>query len=249
MGTQLPVWFLLLASIHPPVPSVMLSLPDTHSLSPEGRLTRGWCALAFPISDWNVYTSVFCGWEMRECPNLRKRFDVNSSKSQYSTDKIETPFGPFFCNSTLNPASKTGLLTLCLGTTGVFPNSFFCHLGMFSEFPPFYFLGANDIKEIHRGIHQLWVSSVFSFHLLGQLSFSWLFLSHQLPVPFTWWFVHVEDLFLILRLFVKKSHAVFNHCSSNCVKKCWKLSGEVTPAGESISIEPWEMGHLTLTVV
>lgn len=64
-GIQLLVWSLLLASIHPSVPSVMLSLCDTCSrLSPEGRLTRGWCTLAFLTSDWNVYTSIFCRWKI-----------------------------------------------------------------------------------------------------------------------------------------------------------------------------------------
>lgn len=77
-------------------PSVMLSLPDTCSrLSPEGRLTRGWCTLAFPTSDWNVYTSIFCGWETWKYPNVREGFDVKASKCQYSTYKISTPFGPF----------------------------------------------------------------------------------------------------------------------------------------------------------
>lgn len=84
-GTQLLVWFLLLASIHPPVPSAMLSLPDIGSrLSPEGRLTRGWCTLAFPTSDWNVHTGIFCGWKMGEYSNVRQRFDFNTSKSHTS---------------------------------------------------------------------------------------------------------------------------------------------------------------------
>lgn len=41
------------------------------------------------------------------------------------------------------------------------------------------------------------------------------------------------------------------HCTSNvsCVLKCWKWSGEVTPAGESTSTETWEMRHLTPAVV
>lgn len=128
-GTQLLVWFLLLASIHPSAPSVTLSLPYTHSrLSPEGRLTRAWCTLAFPTSNWNVYTGIFCGRKMGEYPNVRERFDVNTSKSQYFTDKMATPFGPFY-TSTLNPASKTGLPPSCLGTVGVFPSSLLCHLG------------------------------------------------------------------------------------------------------------------------
>lgn len=83
----------------------MLSPPDTRSrLSPEGRLTRGWCTLAFPTSDWNVYTGIFCRWKMGEYPNVRERFDVNNSKSQYFIDKMAAPFGPFH-TSTTNPAS------------------------------------------------------------------------------------------------------------------------------------------------
>lgn len=106
--STLVVWFLLLGSIHLRVPSVLLSLPDTHSRpSPEGRLTRGWCTLAFPTSDWNGYISIFCTWKMGEYPSARERFDVNSSKSQYFIGKMAAPFRPFY---TSNPASKTGLL-------------------------------------------------------------------------------------------------------------------------------------------
>lgn len=33
--------------------------------------------------------------EMPEHPNVRKMFDIKTSRHQYSTDKIATPFGPF----------------------------------------------------------------------------------------------------------------------------------------------------------
>jgi len=91
---------------------------------------------------------------MGEYPNVRERLDVNPSKSRYFTDKMAAPFGPFYI-STPNPASKTGLLLSCLGTVGVFPSSLLCHLGMFSGFPPFYFLGAKDMTAIHMCIQQL----------------------------------------------------------------------------------------------
>lgn len=60
--------------------------------------------------------------EMWEHPNVRNRFDVKTSKYQYSTERIATPFGLFLV-ILLNPASKTGLLSSCLGTVGVHPYS------------------------------------------------------------------------------------------------------------------------------
>lgn len=180
---------------------------------------------------------------MWECPNVRKRFDVNTSKSQYTTDKIVTPFGPFFCSSTLNPAFKTGLLSSCLGTVGVFPSSLFCHL----ECSVSFFLSTFWVQMAWEKYTGVFIN--FEFHQFSSSTFLdnslwWAFLLHQL-----WWFVHVEYLFLILRLSVKKSHAVFKLCRSNCVSRRWKWFGEVTPAGESTSTETWKMKHLTLAVV
>lgn len=194
------VWSLLLASIHPPVPSVMLSLPDTCSrLSPEGRLTRGWCTLAFPTSDWNVYTGIFCRWKMGEHPNVRERFDVNTSNtSKYFTDKMAAPFRPFYISAP-SSISKSGLVPSCLGAARVFPNSLPCHPGMFNKFPPLYFLGAKDVMSIHTGVQHLSFLLHFSFPLFGQGSFSWPFLPHQQPVSSTGWFVCI-DLFLTFKL-------------------------------------------------
>jgi len=82
---------------------------------------------------------------------------------------MAAPFRDFNI-STPRAASKTGLWPSCPGAARIFPNSLLRRPGMFSEFLPFYFLGAEDMMANHIGIQKLWVLLHFCFPLFEQFS-------------------------------------------------------------------------------
>lgn len=181
---------------------------------------------------------------LREYLNVRGRFNTNISKSQCFTDKMATPSVPF-CPSTVNPSSRTGLLSSCLGTAGLFPSSLICHLWNSVSF-------LLSTLWVQRTWQQcMWVFNNFEFHPFSVsicLDNSWpFFLPLQLSVPSTWLFVYMKDLFLIFRLLVKK--CFLHHCTSNCVSKPCKRSAEGTPTDVSTVTETWETQHHALAVV